>query len=749
MLFSERPRWRLIAFALFWSGVSLISYAGETIPIHTIIEQFPRILYVDLERNMLSFITGNKIYVYDLETGEQRWWKPSNYKGEHYNTSIGKDYIVMFTEEVFVVLDKTTGNEVWREEMSDWQRIEYARFEAESNLIRLRCEGGLVLYDLDSRQGYRLPFEKYTNYSGMMPDGTTLYAFKGKEDDPPPSNYEALFWKPGDRQPVKRFTLESPGELHFRGVAGNMFIFSDFLYKRTPEHILRAYDATTGEMVREYSQDPLNTMPRYYCWVPPNNECIFWLDDSGKHLYKMETASGECTFAAIPENFTMVYGGIYSTFADSTGNWWYLAWDETRNICLFPFNHVGAPRKLLDGSRFLPGSNCSLSPPWLTARNYFATESSTDLYRLQDMQKIARWKGYQNSPSALISNDMRYSVTTFSKEEGISRRDTAYVYSREQTEPLFTVKGSPKAVSPDGQYAVILENDGYYSYKPGSTYKDYEEYRKNNPEKSAIHVIDIPTQKVVARYDARYSRADTAFSEDSRYLAILSNDELKVIDTMQEFREIPLFLSGRKDLYFFSMEFSTDGQRLLASGYGEAFLFDVAAGKHLFTITEKARFKNRYSADSGTNILRKIESTAMEFLGRYTDRFKNKPELRATFSKDDKQIITVAQDMLIRFWDANTGALLRTLDPQLPEERNIWGQIENSIILSKDGAYALAYNQNGFDSGTLWDLERGIKVRCYTFLGASRVDAALSDNADRVYAMINGDLYFLDGAKLP
>ena len=89
------------------------------------------------------------------------------------------------------------------------------------------------------------------------------------------------------------------------------------------------------------------------------------------------------------------------------------------------------------------------------------------------MQKIARWKGYQNSPSALISNDMRYSVTTFSKEEGISRRDTAYVYSREQTEPLFTVKGSPKAVSPDGQYAVILENDGYYSYKPGSTYKDY------------------------------------------------------------------------------------------------------------------------------------------------------------------------------------------------------------------------------------------------------------------------------------
>jgi WD40 repeat protein len=215
---------------------------------------------------------------------------------------------------------------------------------------------------------------------------------------------------------------------------------------------------------------------------------------------------------------------------------------------------------------------------------------------------------------------------------------------------------------------------------------------------------------------------------------------------MQEFKEIPLFVPGRKDVSVSSMEFSTDGQQLLASGYGEAFLFDVAAGKHLFTLTEKARFKNQYGAGSGSSILGIIESTAKEFIGRYTDRFKNKPELRATFSKDDKQIITVAQDMLIRFWNPETGTILRTLDPQLPEERNLWGYIDNSIVLSQDGAYALTYNRDGFDSGTLWDLEKGIKVRCYTFLGASRVEAAISENGDRVYAMINNDLYFLAGA---
>ena len=579
-----------------------------------------------------------------------------------------------------------------------------------------------------------------------MPDGTTLYAFKSKGEDPPPSHLEALFWKPGDRQPVKRFTLESPGELCIRGVAGNVFIVSDFLYKRSPEHILRTYDITTGELVREYSQESLNIMSRYYCWTPPREECIFWMDESQKHLHKLDMMSGEYAVAAIPEHFMLYYGGVSSTIKDPSGNWWYLAWDDTRNIYLLPFNHDGAPRKLLDGSRFLPGSYCYPSPPWLMARNYFSAECTTDLYSLQNMQKMGQWKGYIYNGSQLLSADMKYGITTFSKEEDISRRDTAYIYCLDQAEPLFTVKGSPEAISPDGQLVVILENDGYYSYRMGTTYKDYEEYRKNNPEKNAVHIIDVPTQKVVARYDVKYNWANTAFSDDSRYLAISSNSELKVLDTMQEFREIPLFVPGRKDFSTYGMEFSTDGQRLLTSGFGEAFLFDIIGEKHLFTITEKARFKNRYGSGSGTNILGKIASTAAEFVGRYTDRFKNKPELRAKFSKDDKQIITVAQDMLIRFWDADTGALLRTLDPQLPEERNLWGQINNVITLSKDGAYALTYNRDGFDTGTLWDLEKGIKVRCYSFLGASQIEAAVSENGDRVYAMINYDLYYLDGA---
>lgn len=257
----------VIALALACACFALICSAEEAVPVHTVIEQFPRRMDVNLQQNILAFATGNKIYVYDLETGDRLWWKPTNYKGKHYNAAFGNDYVVLFSEDAFVVLEKTTGNELWREEMSRWQRIEYAWFEPDSNLLRMRYEGSQALYNLDTRQGYRVPLEKDARYTGLMPDGVTLYTYKGKIEDPPPSNFDALFWQPGARQPTKRFTLESSGELLIRGMAGNVFLVSNFLYKRNPEHILRGYDKDTGEMAREFPTALAETMSQYACWA--------------------------------------------------------------------------------------------------------------------------------------------------------------------------------------------------------------------------------------------------------------------------------------------------------------------------------------------------------------------------------------------------------------------------------------------------------------------------------------------------
>jgi len=61
----------------------------------------------------------------------------------------------------------------------------------------------------------------------------------------------------------------------------------------------------------------------------------------------------------------------------------------------------------------------------------------------------------------------------------------------------------------------------------------------------------------------------------------------------------------------------------------------------------------------------------------------------------------------------------------MPEIRNERGTIGNAVALSGNGAYALTYNRRGLDSGTLWDLEKGIKIRCYTFQGTQRMSAAI------------------------
>ena len=89
--------------------------------------------------------------------------------------------------------------------------------------------------------------------------------------------------------------------------------------------------------------------------------------------------------------------------------------------------------------------------------------------------------------------------------------------------------------------------------------------------------------------------------------------------------------------------------------------------------------------------------------------------------------------------------MIRTIDPELPETRNADGRIGNAIALSGNGAYALTYNTRGLDSGTLWDLEKGI--RCYTFEGTQQMSAAVSEDGTMVYALIDDDLHYLAGAK--
>ena len=208
-----------------------------------------------------------------------------------------------------------------------------------------------------------------------------------------------------------------------------------------------------------------------------------------------------------------------------------------------------------------------------------------------------------------------------------------------------------------------------------------------------------------------------------------------------------LFVPGMEQFWPNSLCFSPDNKYLLTSVQGQADVFDTVSGRHIITFRETKRFPRFAVSGSGDpNLLQRTESKVRDFIGQYTDLGKNIPQIRTKFAKDGAQVVTIAENMLIRIWDTETGRLIRTIDCGLPEKRGDGGFIRNTITLSGNGAYALAYNWEGFDTGSLWDLEKGVKIRCYTFLGMHIDHAALSEDGTVVYAMINGDLHYLSGA---
>ncbi len=699
----------------------------EIIPVHTVLEKLPDFVHMDMQQNVLAFATGSKIHVYDLDTGKRRWWKPSTYEGKHFAAIFSKDYVAMYGGEQLVALDMATGNELWQKEMDNGKHIEHGYFYNDSNWLQMKCQNGTILYNMDTQKGYQIPFGDNFR-GGMMPDGKTLYEIR-RVKSASSATHDVLFWKPGDLQPEKRFSLESPGEALVWGVSGNEFLISDYIPIRTPERILRTYDGSTGAIIHEFDPDLVAAISTNNLQPSRDEGCLFWLDDKEpRQLHKMDIFTGNTCAMAFPEGFTLLRRNIKT---DTVGNWWFLAWDKDFNLFLLPFNHDATPRKLLDGSRFLPSYLSMLHPPYLFTHLY-AEENIAGIFRLDNMQLLAEWPG--NAQYLRISKDIQYGALVQYEEDGHVRVEKAYLYNREKEEPLLKVKGSPLAVSPDGRYLVIKQNKG-------STY---------SPSTGTAHVIDVTTKKPVISFDSIHSAFSPVFSEDGRYLALCHSGILKILDIEAGFAENILFVPDKRTIYANSISFSPDSKRLLTSERSQAIVFDVATGRHIRSFKETAQVVPDYEwKSSNPGFLKTVENTVRDFAGLYTDRLKEKriPAINAKFSKNGAQVVTVAENRLIRVWDTETGRLIRTIDPKLPETRNADGSIGNIVKLSGDGAYALTYNKRGLDAGTLWDLEKGTKIRCYTFQGTQRMSAALSEDGTRVYALIDGDLHFLSGAS--
>jgi len=131
---------------------------------------------------------------------------------------------------------------------------------------------------------------------------------------------------------------------------------------------------------------------------------------------------------------------------------------------------------------------------------------------------------------------------------------------------------------------------------------------------------------------------------------------------------------------------------------------------------------------------------ARDWAGVVTDAYKGSGPVHVAFGAFGDHAITHAGGKIIRVWDSRSGALINTIETGLPEKRNANWFINNRIVFSGNGEYALAYNRDNFAPASLLSLADGTLIRRYKFPDNSSFNIALSEDGKSVYLLDKGDL---------
>lgn len=730
--------------ALMATMACVTTYAAEEVFIPKVLGALPFELNVDFQHNLVLFASGDILHAYEMDTGERRWWNPLYQGGKYYNVRLGKDYAVIYCKEGFSVYENETGHEVWKEYAGEWRSIRSLYF-CQSDLLWRYDENRVSLYDWQTRQEYQIPSSMQYIPRDLSTDTTigyrlssdrkVIYGIKSSPWRESPMTITLFSWETGKSTVKEHFSIELPGQASVSGISDNLVMVSEWRNNSGRERILRTYDLETGEMVTEFDAAISNTCGTH---IRKNHNFYFWGNNEKHLMHRLDVVSGDFVSVPVPEAQD-VWSGM-GLFEDPEGHFWFTTIDGDQNFFLLPFEHDASPRKLIDGKMFVPGhwTANKLHPPYLWAPKESGTSDCTRVYRLEGMEKVVEWPGVLECVNA----DMTLGAVRMRVMEDAAMTVATCLVRNDSDTPLFKVKGVPLALSSDSRYLVVGPSS---NHAWGMADLDNDELRK---KLASIHIVEVESQQVVAQSDANMYSNKAAFSPDSRLLALNNSETLKIIDTGDGFTEKMLFVPGKERIGANHICFSPDSNYLLISGRGQADVFDTTTGKHITTLKETRRFPRFAISGSGDpNLLQRAESKVRDFIGQYTDIGKNLPQIQAKFAEGGSQVVTVADNMLIRVWETKTGRLIRTIDPELPEKRGRDGFLRSKITLSGNGAYALTYNWEGFDTGTLWDLEKGVKIRCYTFEGASHIDAAISEDGTKVYALINGNLHYLAGAK--
>lgn len=263
------------------------------------------------------------------------------------------------------------------------------------------------------------------------------------------------------------------------------------------------------------------------------------------------------------------------------------------------------------------------------------------------------------------------------------------------------------AISPDGKYVVASSAD------------------RN------VYLWDFATGEVIRVFRGHTAEATgVAFSPDGKFIAVGSYDRTVRLWEVANGQTLKVF-NGQSDKIEF-VTFSPDGRYILATGWGEARVWEIATGKAVHIISAKPGyvfFRARYSPDGKYFAMATQDKTARLYdatSGQQVRTFEHPDWVVAVaFSPDGKMLATISNDLKARLWDLATGQVLR----EFVGHQDTF----NDVRFSPDGHFLLTGSLD--HTARLWDIATGKTLR--VFGGHTTVVQAALFSPDGKYVVMN------------
>ena len=705
--------------AILALALAIAAEAAADKPKPRCLSEAPSPYHVDMEAGVFFTGTNWNFYATDVETGRFLWSRRGSYQDRNRMASIGEDEVLFYAGRGFVGVDKRTGRELWRlPDLSENYGRE-TQYLGKNGWFSASFYSKLMVFSPGGRSYLtETPFveNEYVYVVDWLEEGKTLVLRQSANASGFPNRISIYLWDL-EHEPYKAFDLDNTKRFRPLGILPTGELVAIETSGKQEERRLMLYDPESGALLRS-SVLPDAAYRLFDGYLPLGRYC-----DATCRL--MDVASGEIV-ASLEAPGHLFY---QNSCSESAGKRWILSVDAGQDVWLWPFENGAVPRKVENrrAEDYLPGRIAAITPPHVLVQTL---PGQLIAFRLEDMQKAAEWRPAATERQYFfpdVSTDMTRAMAIRQNNDEANSESTE-VYETGKPEPIAVIDEYPKKLSPDGRFVVVQPG---YNTGPAS-------------------IVEVDTGKVCAKIPVgEEDRTEFYFSPDSRYVVVRTGKQAVLVTLAGDYPRINLALDP--EVYEHSnprFVFSPDGTAFISQHLaGMAVLYDAESGEELrrFEETERIRERFRYAGHRGGGIWSRAKDFAEDLWKSAWNERSAIPRLEAAFSADGSRVITLGQGQIIRVWDAASGESLRAIHTGLPEKFNARNYIENRIVLSPNGAYAFAYNADGYGGAGLWDLATGTAIAAIEVPEGKVEKAAVAGDGSMVYAHVDDDLWFLPG----